>query len=178
QEFQDTADFIRRKEEAAVAAARQAEAPAKAIETGKRIPLVMGRATYVELNSGERIPAHYAVAEGSNLITSHDPLHNFKPVQRFPQEAQPRDYQNEPELQVGVHERANKPNADIYHSDTIRSTDGPATILPDGVVLSGNGREQGAKLGFSLGNFAPVHADLFEKAARFGVKAEEFKEHK
>jgi ddrB-like ParB superfamily domain len=177
QEFQETADFIRQKEEAAVSAARQIENPSKPIEPGKRIPLVMGRATYVELNSGERIPAHYAVAEGGTLVTSHNPLNNFKPVERYPQEAQPRDYQGEPELQVGVHERANKPNADIFHSDTIRATDGPPIVMPDGVVLSGNGREQGAKLAVSEGNFAPVHADLFEKAARFGVNPEEFKEH-
>ena len=177
QDLQDTAAFLRRKEDAAVAAVRVAEG-AKAQPAGESIPFVMGRATYIELNSGERVPAHYAVAEMPDLIASHNPLENFAPDSRFPTDAQPRNYQDEPELQVSVHEKANSPNADVYHSDTIHPTDGPPIVRKDGVVLSGNGREQGAEEAVNLGNWESVRKDLLDKARRFGINPDEIAKHK
>ncbi len=179
-DLREAADFIRRKEDALVTAAHVVtgdyQEPAK---QPQQIPLVMGRATYIELNNGERVPAHYAIAERGDLITSHRPLQSFSVDPRFPVEAQPRDYQAEKELQASVHVKGNKPNADIYHSDTIRSTDGPPAIRPDGVVMSGNNRTQGAEVAESLGNWQTmVRPDLLEKARNFGINPEEFTKHK
>ena len=108
----------------------------------------------------------------------HNPLENFAPDRRFPTDAQPRNYQGESELQVSVHEKANAPNADVYHSDTIHPTDGPPIVRKDGVVLSGNGREQGAEEAVNLGNWESVRKDLLDKARRFGINPDEIAKHK
>jgi len=166
--LRDTADFIQRKEDEIVAATEVVK-PRTERETNPKMPAILGRETRVRLNSGEEVPVHYAVVDSNNLITSHRSTENYTPDPRYPQEAQPRNYQDQPELQAAVEERAGALDADQILSNSVLPVDGPPIVMPDGTVLSGNGRTQSMKLAQKRGRYEEVRASILDRAQAFGI---------
>lgn len=136
------------------------------------IPSVAGRAGRVVLNSGEEVPIHYAVVEADDLVTSHNPT-TFEADERYPAEAQPRDYKADKTAQGRVHERAGKIDPDILLSDTVTPVDGSPIVLQNGVVMGGNGRLMSVKLAIRSGAYEGVRKALLDKALYFGIQPEE-----
>jgi len=168
-ELRETSDFLHRQEDAVVAAVEEQRSGRPAREVNSKMPVSLGRETRVKLNSGEEVPVHYAVVSADDLITSHQSTNNYQVDQRFPQSAQPRDYLNEPELQTAVEQRANNLDAGDLLAENVRPIEGPPVVLPDGVVLSGNGRTQSIKLAQKRGVYDRVYAALVQRAEQFGI---------
>lgn len=166
--LRDTADFIQRKEDAVVAAS-VAVRPREEREPNPKMPVIMGRESRVRLNSGEEVPVHYAIVDAANLITSHKSTENYEADSRYPIEAQPRDYSREPELQAAVEARAGALDPDQVLSSSVLPIDGPPIVMPDGVVLSGNGRTQSMKLAMKRGNYEDMRLQVMDRAQAFGV---------
>lgn len=167
-ELRETADFIQRKEDAVIAAVETTrERPQR--EANPRFSPLLGRESRVRLNSGEEVPVHYAIASADDLITSHRSTDNYSVDPRYPSEAQPRDYANEPELQAAVEERAGRLDSEQILSNSVLPIEGPPIVLPDGTVLSGNGRTQSMKLAQKRGNYDEVYMDVMDRAEQFGI---------
>lgn len=173
QDLRRTSDYLKRKEDAIIAAAEQA-APRQTKAPLAKIPVVSGQATRVVLNSGEQVPAHYAVVEARDLIQSHDP-ESFHWVQAYPREAQPRDYSTDKPAQAGVVTDVNNLDPGQLLSDSVLPVDGPPIILQNGVVMGGNGRTMRMKLAMRLGrgNYDAVRKSLLDKASVFGFTQDE-----
>ena len=176
QELREAADYVQRQEDEVVAAAEVAREPEETAEDKPKpvipetsIPATMGRESRVKLNSGEEVPVHYAVVEADSLITSHQSTNGYVPDPRYPQAAQPRDYEREPELQAATEVRANKLDADVILSDSVYATEGSPIIREDGVVISANGRTQSVKLAIKRGNYDGIRNELLNRAERFGI---------
>lgn len=179
QDLRDTASFVHRKEDAVVAANAIVQGRT-ATPVGAKAPAIVGRDAFVVLESGERVPVHYAVMESKDLIPSHETF-TYAPDSRFPAEAQPRDYQSEKALQAGVEQRAGNLDAGQILSDTSLPIDGPPIVRSDGVVIGGNGRTQSMKLAIARGEgeeYSSIRQTLFDKAAQFGIPQESLVEAK
>lgn len=167
QEIRDTEKFIHRKEDAVVAAhgmvTGRTSSPA-----GAPAGFILGREASVVLDSGERVPVHYAVVDASKLIPSHQTF-TYEPDARFPMEAQPRDYQNEKPLQAAVEVRAADLDPGQILTETTLPVDGPPIVRSDGAVIGGNGRTQSMKLAMAQGGYGEIRRGIFERAAQFGI---------
>src|ERR1700753_2677175 len=95
----------RLRKAAALSRDRQMATASKVVETAGRDHVIFGREGKVVLNSGESVPIRYAVVGVDWLITSHSTLLYVRD-ERYPLEAQPRDYEAERELQLAVEGRA------------------------------------------------------------------------
>ena len=155
----------RRERMAAVLAARSSPAPAPVpAPAGTNIELaVQGRRGHVVLNSGEVVPIRYAVVEAGWLVTSHAGLYYARDG-RYPVEAQPRDYDAEPELQRAVERRAKALDPWQLLTDSVLPVDGPPIVRGDGVVVSGNGRTQSIRLALARGLYGEVVEGIRERA--------------
>ena len=109
-------DLRTQRDEAAARRASQI-ADRQIYPVGAPIDLQVGSATEVLLPSGRRLPAHYAIALGDQIITSHNPLTFEWNDDYGPRQAQPRDYSTNQEAQAGVITGGNAPEPDRIHTD-------------------------------------------------------------
>lgn len=161
-------DLRTQRDEAAARRAAQI-ADRQIYPVGAPIDLTMGTATEVLLPSGRRLKAHYAIAHGDQIVTSHNPLTFDWNDDYGPRQAQPRDYASNKEAQAGVVSGGNAPEPDRIHTDDPSAHNGPPIIRRDGLVLGGNGRTMRLQRAFRLGNGDPVFRHLRSKLEQFGL---------
>ena len=161
-------DLRTQRDEAAARRASQI-ADRQIYPVGAPIDLQVGSATEVLLPSGRRLPAHYAIALGDQIITSHNPLTFEWNDDYGPRQAQPRDYSTNQEAQAGVITGGNAPEPDRIHTDDPTAHNGPPVIRRDGLVLGGNGRTMRLQRAYRLGNGDVVFRHLRSKLGQFGL---------
>ncbi len=120
----------------------------------------------------------YAIAELSDLITSHQPGKQFGADSRFPEGIQDRDYTKKAE-QSKVIDIAAKIDPAFMLSEAVSAAEGPPIVTTDGIVLSGNGRTMGLKLTRSdFPNSAEKYREkLKRQAIRYGFKKTDLKDY-
>ena len=161
-------DLRTQRDEAAARRASQI-ADRQIYPVGAPIDLVMGSPTEVVLPSGRRLKAHYALALGDQIVTSHNPM-TFEWNEDYgPRQAQPRDYSSNQEAQAGVITGGNSPEPDRVHTDDPTGHNGPPVIRKDGLVLGGNGRTMRLQRAFRLGNGDTIVRHLRSKLDQFGL---------
>lgn len=150
--------------------------PTETQESTKPIPGVEGRDTYVKTGN-DSLPAKYKVVEDGSIFTSHN-HQNFAETPGYPQEIQPRRYNEDKQAQGRVIENANKFDPNIILSDSPTATDGPPVILPGGNIIGGNGRTMSMRRAAESGEGAAYRETLKREAAKFGIDATEIDKFK
>lgn len=91
------------------------------------------------ITSSKKIGGYYAIYEIDFLIPSNDPF-TFAPIKNYPKGCQTRNYsEDKPEQEkVALYSSEFLPGHLLNNS--LDATTGPPIVLPEGVVLGGNGR--------------------------------------
>lgn len=137
------------------------------IRTAPVKPMSVGKPVTIIARDGERLPAHYAVVGVNDLRPSHSPT-TFQWFADYPEAAQPR----ERGLDMGAVSRVESigafPDASQLFGVDPTAQVGPPVILPDGVVIAGNGRAMGMALAYRNGKGDVIGNGFKEAGDRFG----------
>lgn len=91
------------------------------------------------ITSSKKIGGYYAIYEIDFLIPSNDPF-TFAPNKNYPKECQTRSYSEDKSEQEKVALYSSEFLPGHLLNNSLDATTGPPIILPEGVVLGGNGR--------------------------------------
>lgn len=142
-------------------------------EKGARIAGVDGKEHEVTTPEGT-YKARYRVVELDDIRQSHDPNKGFAWDPDYPRELQPRDYETNTSIQERVRERAGQLNVEQLISDHPTAGEGPPIQVPDGVLISGNGRTMSVKLADDA-TIERIKQAIIDRAERFGIDPEAVK---
>lgn len=142
-------------------------------EKGARVAGVDGKEHEVTTPEGT-YKARYRVVELDDIRQSHDPNKGFAWDPDYPRELQPRDYETNTSIQERVRERAGQLNVEQLISDHPTAGEGPPIQVPDGVLISGNGRTMSVKLADDA-THERIKQAIIDRAERFGIDPEAVK---
>ena len=121
--------------------------------------------------------ARYCLIDADKVITSHDPLHHFRPRSSYPAGVQERRYDRDKNEQLKVIEIAQRLRPELIFSGAAEGASGLPVVNEQAIALGGNGRAMAVQLAYQEDGPA-IKKYLTEHARDFGFSPVEVRKMK